>query len=125
MVELPCVLIYAITGIDLQPLVDMVYEVVVLPLDGIIHSISGYHITKWSNSVVTNCYRCTGTYHFNGDNSVTLTKPFNEWAETFKCSGKQMQQGIVKIFQSIIPSPKWGAWIMGQHLDGADNNPSF
>lgn len=124
LVELPCVIIYAIFGMDLQPLVNLIYEIIVLPLDNIIFSISGYHITKWSDSVVKDCYRCTGTYNYNGQD-ITLTKSFNEWAATFGCSGKQMEHGIIKIFQSIIPSPKWGSWIMGQHLDGKDDNPAF
>jgi hypothetical protein len=124
LVELPCVLVYAITGIDLQPLVKMVYDVVILPMDGMIYSICGYHITQWSDSVVTNCYRCTGTYNYGGQ-SITLTKSFNEWAKTFKCSGQQMGHGIGKIFKSIVPSPKWGEWIQGEHLDGADDTPAF
>lgn len=124
LVELPCVLVYAITGIDLQPLVQMVFNVVILPMDNMIYSICGYHITKWTDSVITNCYRCQGTYEFEGQ-SITLTKSFNEWAKTFKCSGQQMAHGITKIFQSIVPSAKWNAWVQGRHLDGADDNPSF
>jgi hypothetical protein len=124
LIELPIVIIYAVLGLDLQPVVDLVYEVAVIPLDEIIFAISGYHIIMWSPDVVQECYRCVGTYRVAGQ-EFTFSKPFNEWAAAFKCSGKQMAQGITKVVQSIIPSPKWGAWIEAKHLDGADNNPSW
>jgi hypothetical protein len=123
-IELPIVIIYAIFGLDLQPVVQLVYEVAVEPLDSIIYSISGFHIIMWSPDVIKECYQCEGTYKVGGVD-YKFSKPFNEWAAAFRCSGKQMSQGITKIVQSIIPSPKWGAWIVGDHLDGGDNSPPW
>lgn len=124
LIELPIVIIYAIFGLDLQPLVDFIYEIAVVPLDELIYAFSGFHIIMWSPDVVQQCYRCTGTYNVDGQ-TYTFSKPFNEWAATFKCSGAQMKHGIVKVLQSIVPSPKWTAWLQGEHLDGGDDNPPF
>ena len=124
LIELPIVIIYAMFGLDLQPLVVFVYEIAIVPLDDLIYALTGYHIIKWSPSVVQQCYRCTGTYNVGGQN-YTFSKPFNEWAATFNCSGDQMKNGIVKVLESIVPSPKWTAWIGGNHLAGGDNSPPF
>jgi len=124
LVELPCVLIFAITGIDLKPFVDLIYNVAILPIDGFVYLLTGLNITKWPDSVVNNCYRCTGTYTFQ-DKSVTVTKSFDEFAKSLNCTGPQISHGFIKIFQSIIPSDKWKAWVMGDNLSGSDDSPAF
>ncbi len=124
LIELPIVIIYAIFGLDLQPLVDFVYQIAIVPIDELIYAISGFHIVRWSPDVVQQCYQCTGTYNVGGQ-TYTFSKPFNEWAATFNCSGEQMKNGIVKVLQSIVPSPKWTAWLAGDHLDGGDDSPPF
>ena len=59
------------------------------------------------------------------NNTVVLYKTFNEWAKLNNCNITQMKNGFVKIFQSLIPSPKWDAWMNGQELCGYTNNPPF
>jgi hypothetical protein len=123
-IELPLVILRAIFGLDLQFIIDLIHGVVIVPLDGIIFSISGYNITKWSDSVISECYRCKGKLSSNGVEFET-EKTFDEWAEMFKCTDHLIRKGFYKIFTAIIPSQKWGAWFMGEHKAGEDDRPEW
>jgi hypothetical protein len=57
--------------------------------------------------------------------NLNLYKTLNEWARLFDCSTEQIKNGFVKIFTSLIPSQKWGAWMNGQHKPGWDDEPGF
>jgi hypothetical protein len=148
-VQLPLILINAIFGLNLQPIVEFFYKLIVVPLDAILFAISGFHLVNWPDSVINDCYRCKATwtiptyqvkrnedgsiqYHNNGnvrkkvvDKPVTLYKPMNEWAQLFDCSAEQIIHGFLKVFTSIVPNAKWGAWGDGEHLPGWDDEPSF
>jgi hypothetical protein len=119
-IELPIILIFAITNIDLQFLVKLLYDITILPLDALIFALSGFHIVSWSDSVIKKCYRCKGT--INGKN---LEQTFGQWIEMYKCSFSQMVNGFIKVFTSLVPSRKWTAWLKKQNLQGWDDNPSF
>ena len=124
-IQLPLILINAIFGLNLQPIVDFLYKLIVLPLDAIFFAISGFHLVVWPDSVIHDCYRCKGTWTINGKNKVTLYKQMNEWASLFDCSTEQIIDGFLKIFTAIVPNAKWGAWGDGDHLPGWDDRPNF
>ena len=124
-IELPIVLIRAIFGINLQPIVNDIYQIAILPLNDLVYFVSGFYLIKWPESVIKKCFRCRGVYKTSSGENVELYKTFNEWAQLNKCNTDQMRNGFVKIFQSIIPSPKWTAWTNGQELPGWTNNPAF
>ena len=124
-IQLPLILINAIFGLNLQPIVDFFYKLIVVPLDAIFFAISGFHLVNWPDSVINDCYRCKATWTINDKKRVTLYKPMNEWAELFECSTEQIINGFLKVFTSIVPNAKWGAWGDGEHLPGWDNEPNF
>lgn len=125
LVELPVVLIRAIFGINLMPFVNDIYEIAILPLNDIILFITGFSIIEWPKSVREKCFLCKGDFKTCDNENVVLYKTFNEWAQLNNCNMAQMKNGFVKIFQSLIPSPKWDAWMNGQELCGYTNNPPF
>lgn len=124
-IELPVILIRAIFGINLQPIVNDIYEMVILPLNDLVYFVTGFYIVKWDKSVTDKCFRCKGIYQTSSGDDVVLYKTFNEWAQLNKCNVSQMKNGIVKMFESIIPSDKWSAWSNGQELPGYTNDPPF
>lgn len=124
-IELPLILINAIFGINLAPLVLMIWEFFMLPLDAIFYALSGFHLIKWSDSVIRKCYRCEGKWTMKNGHSVTIYKTFAEWGELLNCSGDQILSGINHIFTTIIPSERWGAWFNKRHLPGNDWKPDF
>lgn len=123
-IELPIVLINAIFGIDLQPVVNFFYEAVIIPINEFIYAISGFYIIKWSDPVIQKCFRCKGTYNVSGQ-SIILDKPMNEWMRLYKCSGNQMKQGFIRFLETVIPSNKWTSWLNGDNLSGGDWDPPF
>jgi len=124
-VELPILLIKVIFGIDLQPIVDFIYDVFLVPIDAMFFAISGFHLIKWSDDVINECYRCKGEYTFSTGRKVTLYRTFAEWSKLYNCSGEQIFQGLGTIITTILPSGKWWAWANKRHQDGWDHNPSF
>ena len=124
-IQLPIVLIRAIFGINLFPLVNDIYKITILPLNDLVFLITGFYIVEWPKSVQEKCFLCKGKYKTCSNDTVTLYKTFNEWAQLNKCNWAQMNQGLKKIFQTIIPSEKWMAWMNGQELCGATNTPPF
>ena len=124
-IELPLLLLNAIFGINLVPLVNALWDLVVIPIDAIFFALSGFHLIEWPESVINKCYRCEGKWKFEDGNTVTIYKTFGEWAELLNCSGEQIVQGFNNIFGTILPSARWGAWANKQHLDGSDWNPGF
>lgn len=120
-IELPLLLIYAITGLDLQFLVNLILEVIILPIDTVVFALSGFHITKWPESVIEDCYRCKGTMDF-GDETGTQTvyRTMGQWGSMLNCTTHQFIHGLAKIFSSA-PSPQWTTWYNGNDLDGQDN----
>lgn len=124
-IQLPIILLNAVFGINLQPILDFFYELIIVPIDAFIYAISGYHLVKWSDDIINECYRCKGTYKFASGRSIDIYKPLDEWAKLLNCSTEQMRNGIMKIFTSFVPGAKWQAWIDGKHLPGWDNEPDF
>jgi hypothetical protein len=127
MIKLPVILIRAIFGIDLQPVVDGIYEMFILPLNDFVFLITGFYITKWDDSVTQKCFRCKGVYK-----GVPIYKTFNEWAQLNLCNMSQMKNGFVKIFESVIPSDKWTKWLNNENTpdgissqEGSTNWPPF
>lgn len=114
-VELPLILIRAIFGIDLQVFVDICWNVFIVPLDALFYALSGFHFINWSDDVINRCYRCKGKYTMSDGRTVTLYKTWAEWAELLKCGNEQMVQGFMRIFTSLIPSPKWWEWANGRN----------
>jgi hypothetical protein len=116
-IEFPIVLIKAILGVDLQFIVDIIFEVVISPIDGLIYGLSGYHITKWPDSVVNLCYKCSGTI---GGKEISQT--YNDWGKMLNCTNAEIAHASKKIFYSIFPvDGHWNTWAHGNHLDGADD----
>jgi len=124
-VELPILLINVIFGIDLQPIVNFIYDVFLVPIDAVFFAISGFHLIKWSDDVINECYRCKGEYTFSTGRKVTLYKTFAEWSSLYECSVEQIVQGFTTIVSTILPSPKWWAWANKRHQDGWDKKPDF
>tara|TARA_B100000989_G_C19483856_1_gene446468 strand:+ start:64 stop:984 length:921 start_codon:yes stop_codon:yes gene_type:complete len=124
-IELPLLLLNAIFGINLVPLINALWNLVVIPIDAIFFAISGYHLVKWSDSVINKCYRCDGNWTFSNGQTVTIYKTFGEWAELLNCSGEQIVQGFNHIFGTILPSERWSAWANKQYLAGSDWRPGF
>lgn len=129
-IQLPLLLINAIFGINLQPIVDFLYKLIVVPADAMFYAVSGFHLVNWPDSVINECYRCKGKYTFANNRSIYLYKRMNEWAKLFDCSTEQIKNGFVKIFTSIVPSQKWTAWADADGTDdeilqGWNNNPEW
>jgi hypothetical protein len=125
-IELPLLIIYAITGFDMKFIVDLIIEIVVLPFDSLVYVFSGYHITEWPDSVIKNCYRCEGSIDIgDGNGRQTTYRPMGEWGTMLNCTTEQFNRGLGKIFASIVPSTgtKWTEWYNGHHLSGGDDYP--
>ena len=119
-IELPIVLVKNVIGLDLQFIVDLVHDLVVIPLDTLIFGLSGYHITKWPDSIVSNCYKCKGT--LNGQN---LELQYYQWGKMFNCTNSEIMHGMYKMIYSVFPIDRhWMTWAKGRHLDGADDRVS-
>lgn len=124
-IELPLILINAIFGIDFAPLVKMMWDVVMLPLDALFFAISGFHLVKWPQSVIHECYRCKGSWKFQNGTRVTIYKTYAEWAKLFGCTFDQIFSGFGHILTTFLPSSRWWAWFNRQNQDGSDWNPPF
>ncbi len=124
-IELPLLLLNAIFGINLVPLVNALWNLVVVPIDALFFAVSGFHLVKWPDSVIKKCYRCEGSWTFSNGETVTIYKTFGDWAKLLNCSGEQIVQGFNHIFGTILPSARWGAWANKKHLHGSDWNPTF
>mgnify|MGYP001466215666 CR=1 FL=1 len=124
-IELPLLLLNAILGINLVPLVNALWDLVVIPIDAIFFALSGFHLIEWPQSVINKCYRCEGKWKFDDGTTVTIYKTFGEWGELLNCSGEQITQGFNHIFGTILPSARWGSWANNHNLDGSDWNPGF
>jgi len=124
-IELPLLLLNAIFGINLVPLVNALWDLVVIPIDAIFFAVSGFHLVEWPESVIHKCYRCEGSWTFDNGETVTIYKTFGEWAEMLNCSGEQIVQGFNHIFGTILPSARWGSWANNHNLEGSDWNPGF
>jgi hypothetical protein len=124
-IELPLILINAIFGIDLTPLVTMIWNIFMLPLDALFFALSGFHLIKWPESVIRKCYRCEGKWTMKNGHTVTIYKTFAEWGQLLNCSGDQILSGINHIFTTLMPSERWGAWFNKRHLRGYDWEPGF
>jgi len=124
-IELPLILINAIFGINLAPLVLMIWNLFMLPLDALFFALSGFHLIKWPDSVIRKCYRCEGKWTMKNGQKVTIYKTFAEWGELLNCSGDQIISGFNNIFGTILPSERWGAWFNKRHLPGSDWQPAF
>ncbi len=122
-VELPLILIRAILGIDLQALIDIFWNLFIVPLDSLFYALSGFHIIKWDDAVIKRCYRCKGKYTFANGREVTLYKTWAEWASLMNCSIEQIVSGFMRIFTTLVPSSKWWAWKDGKNLRPPDWNP--
>jgi hypothetical protein len=120
-------ILWSITGVDLQPLITLGWNVTVVPLDSFIYALTGHNITKWSDATITRCYQCSAEFAPNGD--PARKKNYNltllEWYKVLECSIDEMKEGTYKMVTSVVPSRKWGAWAEGNHLDGADDDPPF
>jgi hypothetical protein len=124
-IELPLILINAIFGINLAPLVLMIWNLFMLPLDALFYALSGFHLIQWPDSVIHKCYRCEGKWTFKNGTTVTIYKTFGEWAQLLNCSGDQILQGINHIFTTMLPSSRWSEWFNKRHLPGSDWEPAF
>lgn len=122
-IELPLVLIKAILGIDLTIFVDMLENLVIIPIDTLSFMLSGYHLVRWSDSVINKCYRCKGKYKLSNGKEITLYKTFDQGAKLFKCGHEQIVEGGMRIFTSLLPSEKWWEWSQGRHLYPPDWGP--
>jgi hypothetical protein len=119
-------IIWGITGVDLHPVISIMWDVTVVPLDSMIFAITGKYITRWSDSTYTRCYHCSADFSPNGKNKTRYDNlTFYDWAGVLKCSIDEMSEGIYKMVTAVVPSRKWGAWAVGQHQDGGDDEPPF
>jgi hypothetical protein len=116
-IELPFAIINGMTGIDLHFITDIIYEVIVVPIDTLFHMMTGYHFLVWSDKVIEKCYRCKGTITSNTGQNMTFVKPFDWWVRSMRCGVDSMNNGLENIFGSILPNPKWGAWAQGDTFD--------
>ena len=119
--------VWGITGFDFAPFVTILYDLTVIPLDTVIFALSGFHITRWSESTIERCYKCTAEFAPNGDQGMKKTYSFTiqQWLKIIDCTYSEMYTGLYKIISALIPSAKWQAWANGRHQDGADDDPSM
>jgi hypothetical protein len=119
-VELPIVILKNVLGLDLQFIVDLIHDLVVIPVDTLIFGLSGYHITKWPDSVVSNCYKCKGKI-----NGTELELQYYQWGSMFNCTSQEIMNGVYKMIYSVTPlgflDNHWMTWAKGRHLDGWDD----
>jgi hypothetical protein len=116
-IELPIVLLKNIIGLNLQFIVDLIHDLVIVPVDTLIFGLSGYHITKWSDSIVSKCYKCKGTL-----NGQDLELQYYQWGKMFNCTNAEIMHGVYKMMYSLFPIDRhWMTWVKGRHLDGADD----
>jgi hypothetical protein len=116
-IELPIVLMKAVLGIDLQFIADIIHDVIIIPLDTLVFGLSGFHITKWPDSVVSKCYKCKGQM----DGQI-LELTYYQWIQMYQCSTSEIIHGAYKMMYSLFPIDKhWGTWAKGRHLDGGDD----
>lgn len=106
-IMLPISLIDTIFGIDLQILLTLFYESFLMPIDAVFFSIFGFHLFQWSDSIITQCYRCEGTI---GGRKITQT--VDEWAQLFNCSNAEISGGINQMLSALVPSPQWQKWFL-------------
>jgi len=123
-------IIWTITGVDLQPILSLGWNLTVVPLDSLIFAITGKYITRWSDSTYERCYKCTSKdFAPNGDRSKTPSEGYSlsmqGWTAVMKCGGDEMKRGMYKMITAIIPSRKWGAWSEEKHQEGWDDEPPF
>jgi hypothetical protein len=119
-IELPIVLVKNVIGLDLQFIVDLIHDLVVIPLDTLIFGLSGYHITRWPDSIVSNCYKCKGSI-----NGQELELQYYQWGKMFNCTNSEIMHGMYKMIYSVFPIDRhWMTWAKGRHLDGADDQVS-
>ena len=117
-VELPIALFKALLGLDLQFIVDLVDEVIILPIDSLVFAFMGFHITKWPDSVVNNCYKCTGSINQYKDKTLL----YSQWAKLLNCTNAEIFEAVYKMIYSMFPiDGHWSTWSKGNHLDGGDN----
>lgn len=119
-VELPIVILKNVLGLDLQFIIDLIHDLVVIPLDTLIFGLSGYHITKWPDSVVSKCYKCKGKI-----NGIELELQYYQWGSMFNCVSEEIMNGMYKMIYSVTPlgflDNHWMTWAKGRHLDGGDD----
>jgi len=116
-IELPIVLLKNLLGLDLQFIVDLIHDLVVIPLDTLVSGLLGFHITKWPDSIVNKCYKCSGKI-----NGQDLTLQYYQWGKMFNCTNAEIMHGMYKMIYSVFPIDKhWTTWAKGKHLDGADD----
>lgn len=119
-IELPIVLLKNILGLDLQFIIDLIHDIVIIPVDTLIFGLSGIHITRWPDSVVSNCYKCKGTI-----NGQELELQYYQWGKMFNCTNSEIMHGLYKMIYSAFPIDRhWSTWAKGRHLDGADDRVS-
>lgn len=115
-IELPHVLVKAITGVDLGFVGDIITPIISF-LDDMAYSLSGFHIDRWPDSVQSKCYKCKSFY----DGSEAT---FTQRGQDFYNTNKQLAKGFTSLF-GVIPNPAWGDWWKGNHLDGNDQTNIF
>jgi hypothetical protein len=57
LVKLPIFIIKTLTGLDVQYAIDMIWEMIQC-LDDFIFGMSGFHISKYPDSIIETCYNC-------------------------------------------------------------------
>jgi hypothetical protein len=83
----------------------------------LVSGLLGFHITKWPDSIVNKCYKCSGKI-----NGQDLTLQYYQWGKMFNCTNAEIMHGMYKMIYSVFPIDKhWTTWAKGKHLDGADD----
>ena len=124
-IEFPLILINAILGINFAPLVKLIYDMTIIPLDALFFALSGFHLVKWPKSVIDKCYRCEGEWKFKNGQKVKIHKTYAEWSQLFNCSFDQIFSGLGHIFTTFLPSSRWWQWFNKENQEGSDWNPAF
>lgn len=107
-IMLPISLIDTIFGVDLLILITLFYDLFLAPIDALCFAFFGFHLFQWSDSVITQCYRCEGTI-----NGVKVTQTVDEWAQSFNCTNAEISDGAHRMLEAVIPGPMWFQWFNG------------
>jgi hypothetical protein len=104
-VELPLLLLNIFFGTDFHYAVDLIKDVIIMPIDEMMKSTIGISITQWSDRIKEKCFLCPGDI-----GGGMQYKSFGEWGEYYKCTTALINKGSYIMTDSIINAKRWANW---------------
>ena len=106
MVRTPVFIISLFTGYDINPTIDMVWDVIYY-IDDICYEFMGLHVIKWSDEIMDRCFLCNvppmpdpskvaNAFNKMGhDNTVVIPAMFNQANSSFTQFGNQLSSAVL------------------------------